>query len=266
MQHGAGPIQDVVADVREQRRGQPDALVQLDDVQRRRPVAGDRAGGGAAAQANHQCVPGIAVQRHRQVADRAVHLDHARLVGGLVEPVDVEDPALASGVHHDGRLHAVVTPSGGLTTAVPSREATSRGSGSGDGQANEAGDDGQVATDGEAAGRRAEQHGGAREDRPGRDDGVANAEQRQQHEAAEQRAADGTGNVGGVEPADPPCDAAAVPPDPAASASAIGRLAPRHNIAGSMASAPTGLLAGRARAGAAQASRASNPKTPAAVA
>ena len=69
-----------------------------------------RTGRGPAPHANDQHVHRRAVQDHRQVAERAMQLDHGRLVISLVESIEIEHVLQAGGAHTDGRLHAFVAP------------------------------------------------------------------------------------------------------------------------------------------------------------
>ena len=114
-----GPREQVVVDVLEERGALAHAVGELDD-EHVGVVLADRAGRGAAAQADDQRALRVRVQHHRQVADQAVQPHHLRRVGGLVQPVEVHQPAAEGvGVDADRGLHAFLPPEDALAAAVP---------------------------------------------------------------------------------------------------------------------------------------------------
>ena len=105
-----GLRQQVVVDVLEELRRLPHAVGELDDLDPGIGILRHGAWRGAAAHPDHQHVFGIAVQHHRQVADRAMQSHHVRLIVGLVEAIEIQHVLELRRAHADRRLRALVPP------------------------------------------------------------------------------------------------------------------------------------------------------------
>ena len=84
---------------------------QLDDVDLNAVVDADRAGGCSAAQADHERITRVGMQRHRQVADPPMAVHHRAACARLMIAVQRQrELARARKVRDDGRLDALFAP------------------------------------------------------------------------------------------------------------------------------------------------------------
>ena len=103
-------VQNVEVDARKPARAFDDGRREFDDVDVDAGEARDRAGRGAAAEANHQRALRRRMQRRRQPADAMVHERGAVRIVRLMMPVEIHDLLPPGLMHRDRRLHALLAP------------------------------------------------------------------------------------------------------------------------------------------------------------
>ena len=99
----------VLVDVREPLRRSDDAGRELDDVEGEIGMQAHRAARRAAAEADDERTPRRRVKQQRQMTDLPVQEHDVAPVAGLVQAVEIQQPAAElAHVHADRRLHAFV--------------------------------------------------------------------------------------------------------------------------------------------------------------